>query len=183
MNHQPFETWLIAEEPLTLEQKQALHEHLSVCDSCSRLSTAWRSVEQLFHASPVVKPIEGFRERWQARLEGEQQVERRRVDRRQSWMLLSVYSGGALVFLLLFALLGVVTFESPTELLLAGVYRLVYTYTNLNVIEKILSTLLSVLWTAVPPSYWMTFAAVLGLLSLTWIFSLQKLILPRRITQ
>jgi len=183
MNHQPFETWILTEEPLTPEQAQALHEHLDECDACTRLSAAWNSVGRLLQTTPAAKPAAGFRVRWQARLEREQQLAKRKLDRRQSWILLSIYSGGALVILLLIVLQALLIFDSPADLLLAGVYRFSAAYTNLNVIEELLTTLVTVLITTIPPVYWMAFAAVLGMLSLTWIFSLQRLILPRRITK
>lgn len=182
MNHQPFETWILDEEPLTLEQKQALHEHLNGCPSCQSLSAAWIGVGRLFKTTPAVKPGAGFRDRWQVRLEREEQLARRKIDR-QSWMLLAIYGAGALFFLLLFAIQAFLMFDSPSELLLAGIYRLTAAYSNLNVIGEILTTLISVFSTAIPPVYWVTFVAILGLLSLIWIFSLQRLILPRRITQ
>ncbi len=31
MNHRPFEDWLLAEEPLTTDQKADLQEHLNTC--------------------------------------------------------------------------------------------------------------------------------------------------------
>ena len=38
MNHQPFENWLLDEEPLTAQQQRDLQNHLRDCTICSGLA-------------------------------------------------------------------------------------------------------------------------------------------------
>ena len=42
MNHQHFENWILSDEPLEAAQLGVLNEHLSECDSCHVLASAWR---------------------------------------------------------------------------------------------------------------------------------------------
>lgn len=68
MKHQPFRRWLISEEPLSVEQSQALRDHLSSCESCNEIETAWKELELVIRRTPDVDPAPGFPERWQSHL-------------------------------------------------------------------------------------------------------------------
>jgi hypothetical protein len=46
MNHQPFRDWLLSEEKLSIDQTQALKDHLHSCESCSQIEAAWLEVDQ-----------------------------------------------------------------------------------------------------------------------------------------
>ncbi len=74
MDHRPFEDWLLAEEPLTTQQKRELTAHLQTCRSCSALAEvnlAFRSVRQ-------AEPAQEFVNRFQVRLAARQQALTRR---------------------------------------------------------------------------------------------------------
>jgi len=60
MDHQPFETWLVSEEPLTPEQQSSLQAHLQDCPRCQNLERTWNQVETLLGERPVVQPAIGF---------------------------------------------------------------------------------------------------------------------------
>jgi hypothetical protein len=183
MSHQPFETWLLSEEPLSPEQAGSLRDHLRVCQSCRQLSTAWSEVQHLFSQVPAVEPAGGFTARWQARLAASQLVEQRKRQRRQSWWALLASLGIAvLLFSLLVAQL-LTVFDSPADLVLLEASRIFGMLSTFKAIQQILAVLWGVLPTIVPPGWWVALAVGLGLVSLLWIVSLRQLMLPRRITQ
>jgi hypothetical protein len=68
MNHQPFREWLLSDEQLSTEQTQALQAHLSSCESCSQVESAWKEVELAIRKTPQVEPASGFTLRWQEQL-------------------------------------------------------------------------------------------------------------------
>jgi hypothetical protein len=182
MSHQPFETWLLSSEPLSAEQDRALQEHLAVCQFCQQLSTAWSDVQNLIQMVPPVQPAGGFAARWQARLAGESFQALRKQQRRQSWWVLLAATGIASLLFTLLAVQVLAAYETPAQLFLVWLYRLVDLLSLANTLQELLVTLPGVLLTAIPPFWWAVFATLVGLLSLLWIVSLRQLMLPRRIT-
>jgi anti-sigma factor RsiW len=182
MSHQPFETWLLSEEPLSPEQAGALREHLTTCESCQQLSTAWSEVQHLIRQAPVVEPASGFTARWQVRLAETRLVEQRKRQRRQSWWALLASLGVAILLFGLLVAQILTVYDSPTDLLLMEASRLMGLLSTVRAIQEILTVLWGVLLSTVPPGWWAGLAAALGLLSLLWILSLRQLMLPRRIT-
>ena len=101
MSHQPFETWLLSEEPLNNEQRQLLETHIETCESCRTLAKALTQVEDTLaqHPSPLPKP--GFTQRWQTRLA----VDAQERQQRKMWFLtLGLFGLAGLIFLTLFVL-------------------------------------------------------------------------------
>lgn len=180
MSHLPFEEWLLSDEPLSTEQSQALLAHLKTCLACRELSAAVSQVVHLFRIVPPLAPAAGFVARWQERLAAQELREQERKYWRQSWGFLLSSALIAGVLFLLLAMQFLLVFESPTQLLLAGVYRVTEFYTFINAIQEVLTTLIATLISIVPPTYWAVMAAAIGLLSLLWLFSLHQLILIRR---
>ena len=68
MNHQPFREWLLSVQQLSTEQNQALQDHLSTCESCNQIESAWKEVALAIQKSPQVEPPAGFTMRWQTHL-------------------------------------------------------------------------------------------------------------------
>jgi hypothetical protein len=183
MSHQPFETWLLSEAPLSTDQDQALQAHLSSCEVCRQLSENWPEVHRLFRAETPIPPAPGFSARWQARLAAARIEERLRQQRRQSWWMLFFTGGVALFLLVILAVQIALIYESPQQLLFAGVFRIAEVLSTANLIQELLLTLPSFFFTVIPPFWWAVFAALLGLLGFIWILSLRRLMLPRRVTQ
>ncbi len=50
MNHQPFENWLLDEEPLTAQQQRDLQNHLRDCTICSGLADSNLALHTAAHA-------------------------------------------------------------------------------------------------------------------------------------
>ena len=183
MSHQPFETWLLSEEPLSADQAEALQAHLSGCEFCRQLAASWSEVHRFFQAASPVQPATGFTARWQARLAAQRLQERIRRQRRQSWWTLIFTAGVAMLLLVLLAVQVVLVYESPEQLLFDGVFRMSEMLSTANLVQKLLVTLPYFFITVIPPFWWAVFAALLGFLCLLWIFSLRRLMLPRRVTR
>ena len=181
MNHQPFETWLLSDEPLSPENTSALDEHLKTCQHCQQLQDGWLGVVNLFDDAPDVEPAPGFVTRWQAHLEADRQVGLVARYRWQPWIMLILIANviAGLVFWLGTQLF--TTFESPTQFVLFWIYRLVSTLTFVTTAQNILVTLLRTLTSVVPAGVWIALAAGLGASSVVWVISMASLAaIPRR---
>jgi len=116
--HQPFETWLFSDEPLTAEQAQALNQHLRQCARCQQREAAWKEVRQALSTSPQVEPRPGFTARWQAKMAA-QQLERQR---RQVWTILILTAGIIIELLLLLGAQIMNLLRQPGQILIIWVY-------------------------------------------------------------
>jgi len=181
MSHQPFETWILAEEPLTAEQARSLHTHLEVCEACRRLSSASSFVDQLLRTIPPMRPAIGFTSRWQARQAEKSLQAYRQRQRRQSWWFFALNTFGAVLLLVWLAAQLNFAIDLPTTLLLSGVRLATSWLSFANAVQEILTTFLNVVVRIVPPFWWVVVATGISFLSLIWIFSLRQLLLPRRI--
>lgn len=84
MNHQPYRGWLLSEDELTVEQAQALQEHLRSCETCSQIESSWKQLEAVISRAIQFEPAPGFVARWQVRL-----VERQRYQQKQrGWYII-----------------------------------------------------------------------------------------------
>ncbi len=178
LNHQPFEDWLLSEETLTQEEAGRLQEHLQSCEACTILAVALREVDQELRAAPVLPPVAGFVNRWQARLE----AERHKLHRKQTFFTMLLSIGGAMF---LFALLAIVLFPvllSPWPVLLALVYEFTSTFSFISDLGEALLTVLRALFELVPVTQWAAIWLALAGLGALWVVALHRLTLPRRIT-
>jgi hypothetical protein len=103
MSHQPFETWLLSDEPLDEEKRKNLEAHLSKCDSCRALSTALENVQETFTDDITPAPEPGFVQRWHQRLS----AVRQQRQQRKMWFLTLGLFGAAGIFLLIAAALNI----------------------------------------------------------------------------
>lgn len=68
MSHQPFENWILTDEPLEPDQQQALETHLEGCEDCNTISNAWMEISETIAISQTPEPAPGFTQRWHNRL-------------------------------------------------------------------------------------------------------------------
>jgi predicted anti-sigma-YlaC factor YlaD len=68
MGHQPFENWLLDEDPLSAPQRQELETHLATCPECTKLSHGWKEASALIQSTALVSPAPGFTQRWKGNL-------------------------------------------------------------------------------------------------------------------
>ncbi len=182
MNHQPFETWLFSEEPLTDEDQRKLQEHLEICEQCQELNTAWSDIESLISESPPAEPVPGFVNRWQARLDADRRIETLMKHRWQSWIMVVLILNILGITFIFLSLQVSSRINSFSDLLLNLVYRATSSITMLNALQDIGFAIWRVMTSVVTPGGWTILAGVSLLGAVVWIVSLHKLIsIPRRV--
>ncbi len=138
MNHQPFETWLLSEQSLSRDEQRALQVHMQECGHCTALAEVNLALKSAQMAAPAV----GFTQRFTARLEAQQVVERRnRILGITIFVLggLALFGWSALPYLQ-------PNVNSPAELFSMGVH-LVF---GLRDMAQAIGSIGSILWRVVP---------------------------------
>lgn len=177
MNHQPFENWLNSEETLSPGQHQALQEHLSACTRCSALQASWREMQFAIKNMSPLFPAPGFTARWQERLA----EQRRKQHRRQTWSLLAITGGTALILLIILGIQSAMLLEAPDQIILLIVYRLISLLAYADATRDILTSILGPIFGSVPLIAWVAIAGIGSLLSVLWAIAYQQLTVSRRI--
>lgn len=167
MAHQPFETWLLADERLSPAQDRELRLHLRDCPKCNALARA----NLALRAAPVAAPAQGFALRFQARLEAQRKIERKRAV--FGSILLGAAGVGFLVWLLLpfLPLVG----SSPRELFSLWISALVFLASSVNAAAIVLHAVSSALVSLVPGYIWATTLTFFGGAAFLWAVSFKRL--------
>jgi len=172
MNHQPFETWLLEEQPITPEQKRELQSHLKICKYC----TALHETGMALQLKQMATPAPGFTARFQKRLAAQRVAERRY----KFWGLIVLILGG---IALLFGLAGSTLLSivnSPAEWLTLGIGYLLFIITSLQAFTEFGLVLLRVVPAFIPSLGWMVIVSAIAGLSLLWTISIWRFTrLPR----
>ncbi len=177
MNHQRFETWLLADEDLPPEETLSFQRHLETCQQCQGMRDAWKGVLDLFEEAPEVEPSPAFVDRWRKRLAQEEAL---RTTYRYRWqaLILLILTGNVLAGLAL--LLGAV-FRSPVQLLLEGIYRLATLLAWAAGVQRLAFPLIQTIVRVVPIGLWVLLALGLAGAAAVWLISMRSLLaLPRR---
>jgi hypothetical protein len=181
MNHQPFENWLLSEDPLSEEDERAMQNHLVDCDQCNRLEDSWMEVASLFSEVPDFEPAPGFVNRWQINLKADRAATKAMQQRWQSWIVLVLIANGAALAFLLMGIELFQTYDTFTDLLLSWVYRAATAMVVANGFQNAIVTLFRTIPALIPTSWWIGIAITLSVSTLLWIVSMAKLTsLPRR---
>jgi hypothetical protein len=166
MNHRPFEDWLLAEEPLTSEQKTDLQAHLRTCASC----TALAEVNVALRVAKSVPPAPEFNARFQSRL-----AARRSAQRRRNFWGIFVLVASAMALLLWLTLPYLLwAIRSPMEVFITWITTLSFIFTSLLAYGWAGSVILRVASDFIPTYIWVTIFALTGLFGLLWVASIRK---------
>ena len=183
MNHQPFEDWLLSEEPLPEDDERTLREHLVDCEKCRGIEDAWLDVANLFSEVPAVEPAPGFVNRWQATLEADQSAIKAMRQRWQSWIVLVLIANGAALALLLTGVQLFNTYDSFSDWVLSWVYKAATAMVVANGFRNAFFTLFRTVPQLIPTGWWIGLAVILCVSTVIWIVSMTKLSsLPRRVS-
>lgn len=167
MDHQPFENWILDPHPQSLEDAQALQRHLETCPQCRALKTGWQSAEAALRYAPMLKPADGFSQRWQATLA----QRRARQHLRQTRLLLFSLSLAALVSLLILVAVFLNT-TSPVALLVSGTRLITSMNSWLVTVQHFITSMLS---SPLPLAIWIGLGCGFSLLVVFWMFSLWRI--------
>jgi anti-sigma factor RsiW len=174
MNHQPFEEWMLGEEDLDPEQKQALEEHLQNCESCPSLAQSWQTVRHEIETEPLAVPLPGFGQRWQARLVQKRAEHQRRL----AWGIFGLCLGIALISIGIIYIPEVVRL-SPGAVLASLLFNVTVFLARANQARGIIEQINVNMTPAVPVAIWVLASSALSALSLTWIVVMWKIIVPK----
>lgn len=175
MSHQPFETWLFAQDELTRDQTDDLRAHRAECPACDSLARALGEAEVELRAVQPHRPAAGFAVRW---LERQQRAADRR-QARQAWWALGLAAGLAL---LLTAVLALGVIASPAELPARGLQIVAGWLADTSLAWGLISAFVGTL--PVPVTLASGFSLALGLmaglvgLAAAWFVFMQRFVMP-----
>ena len=174
MDHQPFENWLFSEGDLEPQEKKALNEHLKDCSTCDSLTQAWNAIESEIHASPVLAPPAGFSSRWRERLYEKRIQQQRKI---VWWSILGCFLAGAAIWIQLNGeFLSSITLDRVISWVL---YQVSLTVVSMTRAPEILRALNQLVPAAIPITLWILAATSFCILTLIWVFSLWRIMIPK----
>ena len=179
MKHQLFETWILSDELLSLQNRRQLQEHLQYCGSCDQLDRNWREVARFLPSVPEFTPLLGFADRWHERLVIQQQC----LYRRQSLIMLAISASGAgILCMLLFRQISL-----EIRFLLQGLKEwansLFGLISSFDVLHDLFGTLVRTLLGLIPLPLWIGVFGFISFMGLLWLISLRKLAYYQRLAQ
>lgn len=167
MNHQPFENWLLDNQPLNPGQKRELQDHLKDCTSCSAIT----ELDLALTRSRMIEPGEGFSSRFHLRLEAERSLRRKKV-----WWGIGLISVLVLISLVMVTFFLIRTeWISPTQLIVNYITWWLSLFTSFQVVTDIGMVLLKVLVGSISLPIWFGIAVGGSLLVFGWVLSIWKL--------
>jgi len=168
MNHQPFEGWLLNEEPITPEQKKDLDQHLSTCDYCNALAETGRVLRSV----KMVSPTEGFSARFRARL-----AEHKIADRRRKLWGAGLFLLGGLSLLLWFAGPSILNIAASPENWIATLVEWgIFLITTFQALTQAGEVFLHIIPGFMPPFAWMIIISGLAGIGLLWSVSIWRFV-------
>jgi len=170
MNHQPFESWLLNEDPLTPQQRGELNLHLADCENCGTLDGSLRAMEKALRSAPMAAPVSGFTRRFQMSLPARQALEQRRLLQRFFAIALLLTTG-------IFTLLAVTSLFSSgpaawVNLFLQSVVRAAIVFQQT---EDVIGNLIQVIPVPILVLVWIATTLTVCFLSLGWAASIWKI--------
>jgi hypothetical protein len=167
MNHQPFETWLLEDQPLDPEKKRDLQAHLRMCAHCAALAETGLALRSVHKAAPA----SGFTVRFQKRLAMQKLADRRR----RFWGMAVFVIGGLSLLAWLAAPTLTRLITSPAEWIAVMLSYIFFLITSLQALTDVGLVLLKVAPGFIPPFVWMVLASALAGMGLLWIISIWRL--------
>ena len=167
MNHQPFETWLLEDESLTMQQDRDLQSHLRTCTSCAAIADS----NLALHSARLIEPLKGFSDRFQTRLADW----RKRQIRRQALGTVVLVLAGVVA---LYGLAGPAMMDaarSPAAWFAHATSIAVSALTLGSVLSQVAGILVRILPGLIPPGGWLAMFAVGSTAVLIWSILMRRL--------
>jgi hypothetical protein len=182
MDHKPYESWLVAGEPLLPDQELRLHEHLESCDSCRRLQLAWLDVEGLFEGAGLVQPKPGFSNRFRFRLTDELAREQEKKDLMLTWVFLGTSFGAAFLILLIMSIRFFTSVQNSTQVFISGMTLIAGLMNLTKTIQSAFIPLLEVIIVSVPTLWWLYLVLGASLLTIALAYTTFRFLSTRRVS-
>lgn len=169
MSHQPFETWILDQYDLPIEDRRSLQAHMETCQQCQRIFRKWQAAQRELRARKMVAPAPGFVARWQDGLA----ARRAREQRKQAWRIFTLFVGAAMFVLLVLAGY-VMTTSSPGDWLAAFIRSASASLSWFNLVTYVVRTWFSNTPVVLNIALWIYLSITLCFLSLAWVFALWR---------
>ena len=182
MGHQPYESWLISEEPLLPEDEQKLHDHVESCESCRQLSYSWAEVQDIFQEPQFVRPAAGFTQRWQTRLAEVTLLELNRRQQRNSWIFFATMAGAAALIFVFMVIQFFASVQTPIQLFISGMTLIAGGLNLVSAVQVAIVPFLEVILVSVPTFWWFIMVLAACLLTLVLTLSARRILSPRRVS-
>lgn len=182
MNHRKYEDLIfVSRDPqstrLDPEQHAELNLHLEGCQSCQKLATAWREVDQAIERSPIVLPETGFTSRWQRRLEADHQ----QMQGRQALLLLAFCLGAVVLLSGSLFLLAWPWAKTPDLVAWFWISRFFSFLSIAGSLRTSVGLIINTVSSVIPLGAWILLVGLASELAVLWLVSIRLLIKPRRI--
>jgi hypothetical protein len=183
MSHQPYETWLVTDEPLDSQQQASLTEHLRDCRHCQQLKTGWGQVEGILKTRTFRHPTAGFTERWQARLRSLRVRDQKRMEYRSGVIFIGVTISLAILIATLMVVQVFTSYETATQFAVRGTTYLISVIILFATLRQLVETIMILASSVIPPIGWLVLAFASGFVCIGWVESLRRIMSSRRIIQ
>lgn len=166
MEHQPFESWLLDDLPLTSEQRRDLRQHTLACAECAALERA----NFRLRAASLAVPAPGFSQRFFARLATQRLVDQRRA------VIGAVLLALAASAVLLYSLLPLIPYLtlSPAQLFVLWLNALISLSAAWHSVVTVSAVFGRLALQILPPHIWAAAFFSLGGLLLIWVAALRQ---------
>jgi hypothetical protein len=163
MNHQPFENWLLDDQPLDPKKKLELEVHLRVCSYCNALAETGKALQTV----KMISPTAGFAARFQTRLALQRATDRRR----RVWGSILFALGGLVLLMWLVGPYLASFLAAPATWITVLIGWGVFLVTALQAVAQAGSVLLDVIPSFLSPFAWMVLVSAIAGFSLLWFVS------------
>jgi predicted anti-sigma-YlaC factor YlaD len=168
MSHQPFETWMLDEIHLSMEQENNLQAHLAICPECRRVHQGWQAARQVMQARRMVRPAPGFNQRFSVTLAERRarQIHQRQVRNLILGLSIGVIATAAMLIVVIFSV------SSPVDFLV----RTTEIITSLiGWWNKASRVLIAALQQPIILAVWILLTSGVSLLAFGWLFTLWRI--------
>jgi hypothetical protein len=159
VSHQPYERWILGDEPLSAADQAELDHHLAVCRACREIQLAWSAVKPALQAPLDIEIEPGFAARWR-----ELQIRRSLIDsRRQRRVGALAVTGGLAAAALIGAALawqGLQALFAPATLLTRQMEIVLILVRDLRLVSDLGLAGAQALAGVIPLDVWMTLLAI-----------------------
>jgi predicted anti-sigma-YlaC factor YlaD len=168
MSHQPFDTWMLDEIHLSLEQETILQAHLATCPECRKIHHGWQAARQTLQTSRMVRPAPGFSQRFTTRLAD------RRARQDHQRQVRNLILGLSLGLIATAALLTVIIFNvtSPVDFLVRATEVIT---SFIGWYNRASRALIASLQQPVVLAVWILLTSGVSLLAFGWLFTLWRI--------
>ena len=179
MKSPSFDDWLLSDDTLDPEKEAALGRAIASAvpgDEPLPMVLAYHEVDSLFRAVPAVNPAPGFSGRWQARLA--HQKARRQTLAISLSSLFALATAGIIAAVLLAPLEAPFSLAQIANSVISSAVQLIIRLSSLRTLS---GYLLAQVPPAIPIALWVGLATSMSLVTLTWVYAMWRIIIPKGI--